>query len=119
MSYDEAEAAAGLDRRNVRDYVEKAYGIKPKVPTMSQTDRTLLTVFCIVDAALYLSGVFVAGLVMHQPMAWFGALVSTGLGYLCGLMQLQTSKAPVIAAGLLVGSLVVAAVAGVSLTFPG
>lgn len=41
------------------------------------------SVAIIVNSALYLAGVFVAGIVMQDDLAWKFALVTAGLCYLC------------------------------------
>jgi hypothetical protein len=49
--------------------------------------QKLLVVAALFNSALYLTGVFVAGLLMHSPVAWKLALASSGLCFLCYALQ--------------------------------
>ena len=51
-------------------------------------DQRLLMIGGYISSALYLSGCFVAGLVVHAPAGWGAALIAQGLACVSYIMQL-------------------------------
>lgn len=80
--------------------------------------QKLLVVAILLNAALYLTGVFVAGLVTNNALAWKLAIVSAGFATLCYVAQYHQFSASYYqkAMGTLTaGSIVVAVIAGIAL----
>lgn len=73
----------------------------------------LLVIAALLNSALFLAGIFVAGLVLHNPLAWKLALVSAGLCFLCYVTQYLGHEN--VAATLASTSIVAGAVGGVAL----
>lgn len=53
--------------------------------------KPFLVIGILVNSALYVSGVFIAGLVTHSPMAWKLALIAFGLSYISYFLQITES----------------------------
>lgn len=49
----------------------------------------------IVNSALYLGAVFVAGLMLEKPLAWQGAIIAMGMTYVSYFVQIMPPGAPV------------------------
>lgn len=80
--------------------------------------QKLLVVACLLNAAMYLTAVFVAGLVTNNPLAWKLAIISMGLASLSYIAQYHQFSAWYYqkAMGTLVaGSIIAAVLAGVAL----
>jgi hypothetical protein len=78
---------------------------------MNETQR-ILALGAIVNGALYLAGVFVAGLLTGHPLAWKAALAAAGASFVG--YSLQIADAPRIACAIAVGlSIFLGVVAGV------
>lgn len=83
-----------------------------------ETFKSLMAVGVLLNSALYLNGVFVAGLVESNPWAWRGALAGFGVTYLSYLLHFAggTAEWPSAAArGLVWLSIAIGALAGVAL----
>ncbi len=48
----------------------------------------LLVIGLYINSALYLTGCFVAGLMLHNPLAWQLALFSAGMSYVSYYLQI-------------------------------
>jgi hypothetical protein len=72
---------------------------------MNETQR-LLVIGVYINSALYLIGVFTAGVIQHVPHAWQFALLSAGVAYLS--YWLQIIRAPewvnIVLVGISVGA---------------
>lgn len=64
-------------------------------------DQRFLAIGIYINSALYLTGVFVAGLVTNNPSAWKSALFSAGIAYLA--YYAQVAKLPIFINGILTG----------------
>lgn len=80
---------------------------------MTETQR-MLAVGLYINAALYLAGVYAAGMLEHVPHAWQLALVSAGVAYLSYSAQLAGVHR-VVCAGLVAISAAAGLVAGIVL----
>lgn len=78
------------------------------------SDRTLLIIALILNAALYTGGVLVTALVWNRPTAAILALVTFALCYISPLVQMM-SPPLVVSAGVVFASIVAGAWAGLSL----
>jgi hypothetical protein len=80
-------------------------------------DQRLLVIGLYINSALYLTGVYWAGLIYHNNFAWKMALAAAGLSYVGYLAQV--TQIPRALCGIVVGiSAIVGAAAGLSLVFP-
>lgn len=57
-------------------------------------ERLVMVVACIVTAWLYFAGIFAAGLVTHNVLAWQGALAGIGISYFSYLLQASGVRTP-------------------------
>jgi hypothetical protein len=78
-------------------------------------NRRFVLVSMIVNSALYLAGVFIAGLVTAHPGAWRLALVTAGLCYLSALLQATAPEARFTASTMAVLSVIIGGMAGAAL----
>lgn len=58
-------------------------------------DQRFLAIGVYINSALYLAGVFTAGVLFAHPWAWKLALMAAGFAYLTYLAQLMDAAAPV------------------------
>lgn len=77
-------------------------------------DQRFLAIGIYINSALYLSGVFVAGLIVRNQLAWKLALVTAGLSYLSYTVQVLKPEPRRDTANVLVSAFTGAA-AGLSL----
>lgn len=96
-------------------------------PNMMQTDdfftdtgpstrrQTIVAVAMILASALYLSGVFTAGLMLGNRTAWLLALATMGICYLTALVQLAAPNARTVALALTAWSILLGFIAGLVL----
>ena len=77
-------------------------------------DQRLLVVGLYINSALYLAGVYCAGLINHNPWAWKGALAASGVSYLAYLSQISVAPRPVQIV-CVIASILLGAGAGISL----
>jgi hypothetical protein len=78
-------------------------------------DHALIRSGILINSALYLSGCFVAGLVVGSPLAWKAALLTAAICYLC--YSAQDAWCQRLAQVLRVLSLLTGTAAGVALLF--
>lgn len=52
-------------------------------------DQRLLAIGCYINSALYLTGVFVVSLFVHQGFAWKAALMCAGVTFLAYAVQIS------------------------------
>ena len=71
----------------------------------------------LVNSAIYLLCVFVAGIVTGHPMAWKQALAAMGITYASHVAQLIPGFSRDVSIGLVLASIVVGMVAGLNLLF--
>lgn len=69
----------------------------------------------LINAALYLAGVFVAGFLLNQPLAWHGAIYSAGLAALCYGLPIMSARLRYLAFALSLASIIIGAAAGLLL----
>lgn len=69
----------------------------------------------LLNSALYLSGVFIAGLVTGNPWAWKMSLAAMGVTYLCYWFQADTQLPPMAIRITVILSIVMGAAAGIGL----
>lgn len=74
-----------------------------------------LYIAIILNSALYLVGVFIAGLVTNHPEAWRLALTALGVCYISPSVQIAFPKAMALNIGIVSLSIVLAVCAGVAL----
>jgi hypothetical protein len=73
-------------------------------------DERCLAIGAYINGALYLIGIFVGGLMTHEPWVWRAAIASAGVSFLCYVVQL--GRAPRIVAAFCVGTSIALALAG-------
>jgi hypothetical protein len=71
----------------------------------------------LVNSALYLTGVFVAGLVTAHPDAWKGALAAAGLAFFSHVAQLAPGMPRAAVLATIAASWVLGAAAGMLVLF--
>lgn len=71
----------------------------------------------LVNSALYLTCVFVAGLVTGHPLAWKLALIAIGVTYVSHYLQLIPSISRDVCTGAVVASMAIGIAAGLDLLF--
>lgn len=86
-------------------------------------ERPYLYIAILINSALYLTGVFVAGLMLGNGWAWKLALLTAGLCYLSYMVQLialhADGKAMVpLSLMLIIATIVVGAAGGIMLVLP-
>lgn len=81
-------------------------------------DRSLILIAGIINSALYLIGVFVAGLLTNHPRAWALALITAGLCYLSALVQITFPSWRAIASALVLWSIICGVLAGFAVLLP-
>jgi hypothetical protein len=72
-----------------------------------------------IASTTYLIGCFVAGLALHNPLAWRLALASLGYVYLCNMAQAIAPRLRILTISLLVLSVAAGCAAGVDLLLGG
>ena len=78
----------------------------------------LILISGMINSALYLTGVFVAGIVTNNPGAWKMALLAAALCYLSALVQVtmpQDEGWRIVAMSNVVTTIIVGAAAGIAL----
>lgn len=76
-------------------------------------ERQLMILGLLISSALFLAGVFIGGLVSHNPAAWKLAILATGLSFVAYYAQLLSAPRMLSAAlvGLSIGSGIMASIA--------
>jgi uncharacterized membrane protein (DUF485 family) len=77
-------------------------------------DQRLLVIGLYINSALYLSGVYWAGLIYHNNFAWKMALASAGMSYVAYLLQLALAPRWLLIAAV-TASISVGTIAGTAL----
>lgn len=108
--FDLSDAIRELDRRH-----ELECSVRPMAIVSTGLERRFLYVAIILNSALYLVGVFIAGLVTNHPEAWRLALTALGVCYISPSVQIALPKAMVLNIGIVALSIVLAVCAGVAL----
>jgi hypothetical protein len=78
-------------------------------------DHALIRRAILLNSALYLTGCFVAGMVLGVPLAWKAALVTVGISYLCYMAQDMGAEGS--AKALMLASIGAGVAAGLPLLF--
>lgn len=79
--------------------------------------RRFLTIALLINSALFLSAVFIAGLMLGNRIAWGAALLSCGTSYLAPMWQLIMPGERLAAMGLVVLSIIFGVIAAAALLF--
>jgi hypothetical protein len=82
-------------------------------------EHRLLVVALLLNSALYLSGAFIAGIVLGNRIAWLCALTSAGLCYIGPMFQLAAPAQRTYALAIVVLSIVFGVAAGAALLIGG
>lgn len=82
-----------------------------------QPFQSMLMAGVLLNSALYLTGVYVAGLLTGNAVAWKCALIGAGLCYICYVLQLSGNmhRLPIVVAT--VASIAFGIIAGLALLF--
>jgi uncharacterized protein (DUF486 family) len=82
-------------------------------------EHRLLIIALLINSALYLTGAFIAGLMLGNRIAWLCALTSAGLCYIGPMFQLAAPAQRTYALVIVVLSIVFGVAAGVALLVGG
>lgn len=69
-------------------------------------DQKFLALGIYINSALFIIGVFVAGLVLNVPLAWKGAILTAGISYLAYVAQVTMASYFTVSVLLVVASVV-------------
>lgn len=99
----------------MNERIDPDYYARSDVGYVPAPASPMLMVSLILTSALYLSGVFIAGLITDHRDAWLLALACMGICYFTAFVQLVLPTWRLTAIGLVTTSIIVGAAAGWSL----